>query len=111
MDPAIPRPSTGSVGCSSVLPSLPVVSTPEGSPSSRAAPMDQCLLWSGSSFGGESAGASPHIGESDADGGGARVSQTFLERALLMFTRAVRTRCIAALARWHARVSIPDDIV
>ena len=50
MDPAIPRPSTGSVGCSSVLPSLPVVSTPEGSQSSRAAPMDQRLLWSGSSF-------------------------------------------------------------
>ena len=38
VDPAIPR--------SSVLPLLPVVSTPEGSPSSRAAPMDQCLLWS-----------------------------------------------------------------
>ena len=55
VDPAIPRPLTGSVGCSSVLPSLQVVSTPEGSQSSRAAPMDQCLLWSGSSFGGESA--------------------------------------------------------
>ena len=83
MDPAIPRPSTGSVGCSSMLPSLPVVSTPEGSPSSRAAPMDQCRLCSGSSFGGESAGrplppasltprptgASPHVGESGVDGG------------------------------------------
>ena len=46
--------------------------------------MDQSLLWSGSSFGGESAGrtlppasltprpmgASPHVGESDADGVG-----------------------------------------
>ena len=71
--------------------------------------MDQCLLWSGSSFGGEltgrplppasltprPTGASPHVGESDADGGGgggARVSQTCLERALLMFTRTFRTR-------------------
>ena len=84
MDPAIPRPSTGSMGCSAVLLSLPVVSTTEWSPSSRAAPVDQCLQWSGSSFGGESAGrtvpqgsltsrptgASPHMGELDADGGG-----------------------------------------
>ena len=57
------------------------MSTPERSPSSRANPMDQCLLWSGSSFRGESAGrplpsltprptgASPHVGESDEDGG------------------------------------------
>ena len=85
VDPVIPRPSTGSVGCSSVLPSLPVVSTPEGSQSSRAAPMDQCRLRSGSSIGGESAGrplppasltprptgASPHVGELGVDGGGA----------------------------------------
>ena len=49
--------------------------------------MDQCLLWSGSSFGGESVGrtlppgsltsrptgASPHVGESDADGGSSGV--------------------------------------
>ena len=83
VDPVTPRPWTGSVDCLSVLPSLPVVSTPEGSPSSRAAPMDHCRLWSGSLFGGESAGlplppasltprptgASPHVGESDADGG------------------------------------------
>ena len=55
----------------------------EGSPSSRAAAMDQYLPWSGSSFGGELAdhplppvsltprptGSSPHVGESDADGG------------------------------------------
>ena len=34
MDPAIPRPSTGSMGCSAVLSSLPVVSTTEWSPSS-----------------------------------------------------------------------------
>ena len=46
VDPAIPRPSTVLVGCSPVLPSLPVVSTTEWSPSSRAAPMDQSLLWS-----------------------------------------------------------------
>ena len=73
------------VGCSSVSPTLPVVSTPKERSSSRAAAMDQYLLWSGSSFGGESAGrplplasltprptgASPHVGESDAEGGGA----------------------------------------
>ena len=72
------------MGCSAVLLSLPVVSTTEWIPSSRAAPVDQCLQWSDSSFGGESAGhtvpqgsltshpsgASPHVGESDADGGG-----------------------------------------
>ena len=83
MDPAIPRPSTGSMGCSAVLSALPVVSMTEWSPSSRAAPVDQCLQWPGSSFVGESAGhtvpqgsltsrptgASPHVGESDADGG------------------------------------------
>ena len=56
VDPVTPRPSTGSVDCSSVLPLLPLVSTPEGSPSSRAAPMDHCRLWSGSSSGGESVG-------------------------------------------------------
>ena len=83
--PAIPRSLTGSVGCSSAPPTSPVVSTPEGSPSSRAAAMDQYIPWSGSSFGGggESAacplppasltprptGSSPHVGESDADGG------------------------------------------
>ena len=79
------------------------MSKTEWSPSSRAAPVDQCLLWSGSSFGGESAGrtvppgsltsrptgASPHVGESDADGG-IRVSQTCVERALLMFTRTCK---------------------
>ena len=77
MDPAIPRPSTGSMGCSAVLLSLPVVSTTEWSPSSRAAPVDQCLQWSGSSFGGELAGhtvpqgslTSHPTGEMDADGG------------------------------------------
>ena len=50
--PAILRSSTGSVGLSSASPTSPVVSTPEGSPSSRAAALDQCLPWSGSSFGG-----------------------------------------------------------
>ena len=83
VDPAIPRPSTGSMGCSAVLSSLPVVSTTEWSPSSRAAPVDQCLLWSGSSFRGELAGRTlppgsltsrptgvcPPVSESDADGG------------------------------------------
>ena len=88
VDPATLRPSTGLVDYSSVLPSLPVVSTTEGRPSSRAAPMDHCRLWFCSSFGGESAGrhlppasltprptgASPQIGESDADGGRPGVS-------------------------------------
>ena len=98
--------STESVDCSTALPSLPVVSTPEGGQSSRTAPMDHCHQSSSSSFGGEPAGhplppvslthretgASPHVGGSDVDGGGgARVSQTCLERALLMFTRTVRT--------------------
>ena len=80
--PAIPRLSPGSVVRSSASPTSPVVSTPEGSPSSRAATMDQYLPWTGSSFGGggESAdrplppasltprltGSSPHAGESDA---------------------------------------------
>ena len=38
-----------------VSPTLPVMSTPEGSPSSKAAAMDQYLPWNGLTFGGESA--------------------------------------------------------
>ena len=81
--PGCPQPSTGSVSCSSVPPTIPVVSRPEESLSFRAAVMDQHQSWSGLSFEGESAGrplppasltphpagASPHVGESDADGG------------------------------------------
>ena len=81
--PGCPPPSTGSVSCSSVAPTIPVVSRPEESLSFRAAVMDQHQPWSGSSFEGESAGrplppasltphpacASPRVGESDADGG------------------------------------------
>ena len=86
VDPEIQRPSTGSVGCSAVLPSLAGVSTTEWSPSSRAAPVDQSsVVWF--VVGGESAGrtlppasltpprptgASPHVGELDADGGCSR---------------------------------------
>ena len=84
ISPGCPQPSTGSVCCcSSVPPTIPVVSTPEKSLLFQAAEMDQYQPWSGSSFGGESAGrplpassltprpagASPHVGESDADGG------------------------------------------
>ena len=63
------------------------MSTPEGSPSSEAAAMDQYLPWNGSSFGGESADCplllapltslrmslSPEAGESDAAGGHSRL--------------------------------------
>ena len=83
VDPGCPQPSTGSVGCSPVPPTIPVVSTPEESLLFQAAVMDQYQPWSGSSLGGESAGrplppasltprsagVSPHVGESDADGG------------------------------------------
>ena len=83
MDHVTPRSSTGSVDCSSALPSLLVVSTPEGGQSSRAAPVDNCHQSSSSLFGGEPAGrplppvsltprptgASPHVGDSDVDGG------------------------------------------
>ena len=69
--------------CSSALPSLPVVSTPEGGQSSRAAPVDNCHQSSSLLFRGEPAGrplppvsltprptgAPPHVGDSDADGG------------------------------------------
>ena len=104
-DHVTPRSSTGSVDCSSALPSLPVVSTPEGGQSSRAAPVDNCHLSSSSLFGGEPAGrplppvsltprptgAFPHVGDSDADGGRTGVPDLSRE-ALLMFTRTVRTR-------------------
>ena len=53
MDHVTPRSSKGSVDCSSAL---PVVSTPEGGQSSRAAPVDHCHHSSSSSFGGEPAG-------------------------------------------------------
>ena len=105
MDHVTPRSSMGSLDCSSALPLLLVVSTPEGGQSSRAAPMDNCHQSSSSLFRGETAGrplppvsltpcptgASPHVGDSDANGG-RPVSQTCLERALLMFTRTVRTQ-------------------
>ena len=81
--PGIPRSSPGLVVLSSASPTSPVVSTPEGSPSCRAATMDQYLPWTGSSFEGESAdrplppasltprptGLSHHAGESDVAGG------------------------------------------
>ena len=83
MDHWTPQSSTGSVDCSSAILSLPVVSTPEGGQSSRTAPMDIGHQSSSSLFGGEPAGrplppvsltprptgASPHVGDSDADGG------------------------------------------
>ena len=52
MDHVTPRSSMGSVDCSTVLPSFPVVSMPEGGQSSRAAPVDHCHQSSSSSFGG-----------------------------------------------------------
>ena len=83
--PAVQMSSSGSVVQSSVSPTSPAMSTPEGSPSSKAAAMDQCLPWNGSSFGGggESAdcpllpapltprwmSSSPQAGESDVAGG------------------------------------------
>ena len=84
VSPGFPQPSTRSVSCSSVSPTIPAVSTPEKSLLFQAAEMDQGQPWSGSSFGGESAGrhlpaasltphsaaASHHVGESDAVGGG-----------------------------------------
>ena len=116
MDPVIPRPSTGSVGCLSVPPTLPVVSTPEVSPLSRAAAMDQSPPWSGSSFGGESAGrplppasltprptgASPHVGESDADGGHSGVPDLSREGPFDVHQKRKDTlgRSTAAARRW-----------
>ena len=93
MDHVTPRSLTGSVDCSSALPLLPVVSTPEGGQSSRAAPDDNCHLSSSSLFGGEPAGrplppvsltprptgAFPHVGDSDADGGRTGVPDLSLE--------------------------------
>ena len=83
MDHFTTRSSTGSVDCSAAILSFPVVSTPEEGQSSRAAPVDIGQQSSSSSFGGEPAerplppvsltprqtGASPHVGDSDADGG------------------------------------------
>ena len=81
--PATPRSSTGSVVRSLVSPTSPVMSTPEGRPSSKAVAMDQYLPWNGLSSRGESAdrplpsasltphptSSSPHAGELDAAGG------------------------------------------
>ena len=80
-DPATPRSSTGSVVRPLVSPTSPVMSTPEGSPSSKAAAMDQYLPWNGLSSGREDrllppasltprpTSSSPHARESDAAGG------------------------------------------
>ena len=90
VDPAIPRPSTGLVGCSSVIPSLPGCLRRRGASHPGLLPWTSVFgtsVWSGSSFGGESAGcplppasltprpsgAFPHVGESDADGGSSGV--------------------------------------
>ena len=87
VSPGFLNPSTGSVGCSSVPPTIPAVSTPEKSLLLKAAETTQGQPWAGPSFGGggvgESAGshfpvaplaprlaaASHQDGESDAAGG------------------------------------------
>ena len=80
MSPSFPQPSTGSVGCSSVPPTIPAVSTPEESLLLQAPEMSQGQPWVGPSSRGESAGshlpaapltprpatASYHDSESDA---------------------------------------------
>ena len=50
--PVVQMSSSGSVVQSAVSLTSPAMSTPEGSPSSGAAVMDQYLPWNGSSFGG-----------------------------------------------------------
>ena len=104
VSPGFLQPSTGSVGCPSVLPTVPAVSTPEKSLLLGAAEMTQGQLWAGPSSGGESAGShfpaaplTPHPaaaslqdGESDA-AGGTRSSMTCLVRGRLISTRIIRT--------------------
>ena len=92
VSPGFLQPSMGSVGCPSVLPTVPAVSTPWAGPSSGgggggesasshfpAAPLTPC-----------SAAASPQDRESDA-AGGTRSSMTCLMRGRLISTRIVRT--------------------
>ena len=50
--PGFPQPSTGSVGCSSVPPTFPTVSTPEESLLLQTADRNQGQPWAGLSFGG-----------------------------------------------------------
>ena len=57
MSPKFPQPSTGSVGCSSVPPTIPAVSTPEESLLLLAPEMSQGQPWVGPLSGGESAGS------------------------------------------------------
>ena len=107
-DAGCSQPSTGSVHCSSVPPTIPAVSWPEKSLLFQAVEVDQGQPWSGPSFGGESAGrhlpaasltprpgaASHRVGESDAvgGGGGARTSQTCLAKGRLISTRTIHTQ-------------------
>ena len=79
--------SSGSVARASVSPTSPAMFTPEVSPLSTAAAMDQYLPWNGSPLAGESAdcplllapltpcriGSSSQTGESDAAGGHPRL--------------------------------------
>ena len=55
-DAGCSHPSTGLVSCSSVPPTIPVVSTPEKNLLFQAPDMNQYQPWSGSSFGGDSVG-------------------------------------------------------
>ena len=52
VSPSFLQPSTGSVGCPSVLPTVPAVSTPEKSLLLGAAEMNQGQPWAGPSSGG-----------------------------------------------------------
>ena len=103
VSPGFPHPSTGSVGCSSVPRTSPVVSAPEECLLLNAADTNQAQPEAGPSFTGDSAGgpfpdapltplpatASHHVGESDAVGG-ARKSRTCLVRGRLIYTRIIR---------------------
>ena len=52
VSPGLTQPSTGSVSCSSVSPTIPAVSTPEKSLLLKAVEMTQGQPWAGLSFGG-----------------------------------------------------------
>ena len=111
------QPSTGSVGCPSVLPTVPAVSTPEKS----------LLLGSaeGWSVDREGVGVAIYLRlpwplvrrlrllrmVNRTQLGGTRTSMTCLVRGHLISTRIVRTPALRTVAAGHPGVSIPDDVV
>ena len=126
VSPGFLQPSTGSVGCPSVPPTVPAVSTPEKSLLLGAAEMTQGQPWAGPSSGG---GGSRRVAISlqlpwplvrrlhllrmvnRTQLGGTQTSMNCLVRGCLISTRIIRTPAprLATVAAGNPGLSIPES--